>query len=207
MVVNEGVCRVGNSKVIKILALLFSTILLVGIAHGATINFETMLSALKSNAEPIMRFVVATAYVIGFWFIAAAIMELKKTGQSMTMQSQVGISGPLVKFVMGILLIYLPSTIDIGIATFWGESGGIMSYVADTADVFAPVKEGAIAVVKVVGYISLVKGLVILSKSAEQGTQQGTFSKGFTHVIGGILAINVVGTIRVITSTLGIDVF
>lgn len=72
---------------------------------------------------------------------------------------------------------------------------------------FGPAKAGAIAIVRVVGYVSFVRGLVMLSHSADQGSQQGSFGKGFMHIIGGILAINIVETITVIGNTLGFSVF
>ena len=197
-------------KYTKRAAIIFIVAILLpicGASYGLSVDLNSMLSALKDNAEPIIKFTMATAYVIGFWFIVSAIADIKKVGQSISSQQQMGVSGPVVKMVIGALLLYLPSTIDVGIVTFWGSEGSnVVSYVADSGDLFAPIKEGAVAIVRVIGYISLVRGLVILSKSVEQGTQQGTFSKGITHVIGGILAINVVGTIRIIGNSLGIDI-
>ncbi len=167
-----------------------------------------MLNALQQNAGPIITFTVATAYLIGISFIISAVMNLKKIGQSSYMQSQAGsISGPLIKFVVGLLLMYLPSTIDVGVVTLWGQSAfseEYMSYTPNVTDPFAPAKAGAIAVIRVVGYISFVRGFIILARSGDQGAQQGTFGKGLLHVIGGMLAINVVATIRVIGNTLGI---
>jgi intracellular multiplication protein IcmC len=170
-------------------------------------DLNTIINALRDNAEPITRFVIATAYVIGFWFIISAIGSLRRIGQSSMMQAQMGMGGPLVKLVIGLLLFYLPTTVNMGVMTFWGSDSSIVGYHAASGDVFGPLKDGVVAIVRVVGYISLVKGLVILSRAAEQGAQQGTFSKGITHVIGGILAVNIVGTIGVISSTLGIKIF
>ena len=197
----------GDYKLFVNVILIFTVIFLFSTSYGASTDLNAILTSLKDNAEPLMRFVVATSYVIGLWFMIAAMGDLKKIGQSASAQAQGGINGPLIKLVIGALLFYLPSTINIGIATFWGNDSGIMGYQAENGDVFGHLKGGVIAVVQVIGYISLVKGLVILSKSAEQGSQQDTFSKGITHVIGGILAINIVGTIGAISSTLGIEIF
>ena len=179
----------------------------------AALDFNTMLNALKQNAAPMIRFVVATAYVIGLWYIFSAIKELKTIGQTQMQTSQHGgVGGPLIKFVIGLLLLYLPSTVDIGVWTLWGHSAfgseaGVMAYTPDITDPFAPAKEGAIAIVRVVGYVSFVRGLVILSHSADQsGGQSGSFGKGIAHVIGGILAINIVETIAIISNTLGINI-
>lgn len=60
-----------------------------------------------------------------------------------------------------------------------------MAYNRNPSDLFAPVKVGAIAIVRVVGYVSFVRGFIILSNASGQGAQQGTFGKGIIHVIGG----------------------
>jgi len=173
-------------------------------------NFATMMNALKSNAGPIIRFVIATAYVIGLWFIISSIMELKKMGESLHSQSQSSsFSGPIVKFIVGVLLIYLPTTIDVSVWTIWGHTAmgeeGVryMQYAPSGADPFGSIKGGAIAIVRVVGYVSFVRGLIMLSHTSQQGSQPGTFGKGFMHIVGGILAINVVETINIIKNTLG----
>jgi intracellular multiplication protein IcmC len=182
---------------------------------AVSVNFNTMLNALRNNAGPIIIFTVATAYVIGTWFIISAIMGLKKIGESTSAASQThsSISGPLVKLLVGVLLVYLPTAIDVSVATLWGHgvlnagSDSPMSYSSSgSGGPFGPAKEGAIAIVRVVGYVSFVRGLIILSRSADQGAQQGTFGKGFMHIIGGVLAINIVETIRIIGNTLGFTI-
>lgn len=194
-----------------ILALL---LLLPATAVGVEINFATMLTSLKRNAGPLIRFVVATAYVIGIWFVISAIMDLKMVGQSTHMQnSQQGhVSRPLIKMIIGVVMLYLPTTIDVGVWTLWGHTAtgatgeSYMSYTPHASDPFAPAKEGAIAIVRVVGYVSFVRGLIILSRANDQGAQPGTFGKGLMHVIGGILAINIVETVKIIANSLGFSV-
>lgn len=169
-------------------------------------DFPKMLSSLKNVAPSLIKFVGATAYVIGIWFMIAAVMELKKIGQSQSAQTQGTVGPPLIKFVIGAVLIYLPTTIDVGVASLWGTNPGPMEYQTKGGDPFGPAKDGAIAIVRVVGYVSFVRGLIMLSHSADQGSQQGGMGKGIMHLIGGILAINVVGTINIISNTLGFSV-
>lgn len=175
-------------------------------------DFNTMLYALKQNAGPIIRLVVAIAYVTGLWFIVSAIQQLKTIGQSQQMMQQHTLGGPLIKFIVGLMLLYLPSVIDISVWTLWGHSAmgsaaeDVMSYNPSAADPYAGAKEGAIAIVRVVGYVSFVRGLIVLSRAGStQSAQPGTIGKGIIHMIGGILAINIVETIRIIGNTLGIS--
>ncbi|MDR1057207.1 MAG: hypothetical protein LBL17_01340 [Coxiellaceae bacterium] len=176
----------------------------------AQIDWNTMLNSLKSNAGPIIRFIVATSYVIGLWFIISAVSELKKVGQSSYMQAQQSaIAEPLVKFIVGLLLLYLPTVIDVSVWTIWGhtamgpEGKSYMEYIPSGGDPFGSIKAGSITIVRVVGYVSFVRGLIMLSRTSHAGSQPGTFGKGIIHMVGGILAINIVETIRVIGNTLG----
>ena len=179
--------------------------------YAIDIDFNSMLSAMQDNAGAIIKLVVATAYVIGIWFIFSAIIGLKKMGNS-SMQQQSGIGGPLLKFIIGLLLLYLPSAIDVSVGSIWGhtaigsEASSYMEYKATSGDPYSGAKAGAIALIRVMGYISFVRGLIILSHSGDQGSQSGTFGKGIVHIIGGILAINIVGSVKVIANTLGFTI-
>lgn len=106
-----------------------------------TVDFNTMLNALQNNAGPIITFVVAIAYVMGIWFIFSAVMGLKKLGEASSSQTG-GMSGPLTKLVVGVVLVYLPSTIDVSAASLWGHGilnsgyNSIISYTPTTGDPF-----------------------------------------------------------------------
>jgi len=53
--------------------------------------------------------------------------------------------------------------------------------------------------IQLVGFIAFVRGWFILSGSANPGgAQQGAFSKGLTHIIGGIVAVNFVPFMQII---------
>ena len=53
--------------------------------------------------------------------------------------------------------------------------------------------------IQLVGFIAFVRGWFILSSAASPGgAQQGAFSKGLTHIIGGIIAINFVPFMRLL---------
>ena len=58
-----------------------------------------------------------------------------------------------------------------------------------------------LGLVQVMGVIAFIRGWVLLGHAGEQNAQQGMFGKGLTHIIGGILAINIVGTKDLIWNT------
>jgi intracellular multiplication protein IcmC len=57
-------------------------------------------------------------------------------------------------------------------------------------------------IIRVIGLIAFVRGWVLIARSASQGQPPGGTGKGLIHVFGGILAINIVGTLNMINTTL-----
>jgi intracellular multiplication protein IcmC len=175
-------------------------------AYAINFDINAMMNALKNNVGPVIRLATVVSYILGIWFMISAILELKMVGQSHGMMSQkMGMGGPLMRFAIGAVLIYFPSTIDIATSTLWGVgSDSLTSYVVEAGDPFGPAKEGVLLIIKAVGVVSFIRGFVILSHSTNQsGSQPGTVGKGIVHIIGGILAINIWATIEIIKNSLG----
>jgi len=195
-----------NIKVANECCLVVIFLLLPVATAYATVDFNTLLSALKSNMGPVITLTRAVGFVIGFWMVISAIMDLKRIGQSQSMTSTEGaVGGPLFRLALGIALIYYPFTIGVGVATFTGSSS-ITSYPTGTSGLYEPAKQGAIALIQAIGYVSFIRGFVTLSHSTKPGAQQGTVGKGIMYVVGGILAINIVETLRIVGNSLGISI-
>ena len=172
---------------------------------GGSVNWAAMLASLKNNIQPVIYLIKAVGYVVGFWLIISAIMDLKKIGQSQSATTtEGGLGGPLMRMALGIALIYYPSTISIAVSTLGGD-GSIVGYTPASSDTtFGPAKQGVLLLVQAIGYVSFIRGFVTLSNSTKPGAQQGTVGKGVMYVVGGILAINIVATIQILGNTLGI---
>ena len=180
-------------------------ILMFPLVGTAAIDINTMVTNLANNITPVIYLTTAISFILGFWFVISSIIELKKIGQSQSSAaSESVIGGPIMRLFIGIALIYLPSTIDITTSTLWGGSS-LQAYTPAAGDRLAIVKSSALVLIRAVGYVSFIRGFVILSHSTKQGAQQGTVGKGFLHIIGGILAINVWPTLEVIRASLGIS--
>ena len=57
-------------------------------------------------------------------------------------------------------------------------------------------------VVQVVGVVAFVRGWVLIARSASQGQPPGGTGKGLMHVFGGVMAMNIIGTVEVLENTL-----
>jgi len=133
---------------------------------------------------------------------------LKLYGEMRTMMaSQTGLKEPLTYLLVAAMFIYFPTGFALLMNTSFGYSsvlqysdwpGGISGENVQTY--YALFK-----VVQVVGVIAFVRGWLMLARGAGQGSPPGSFGKGMTHVVAGVLAMNIVGTAQVVSNTLGIN--
>ncbi|BCA94127.1 hypothetical protein TUM19329_04880 [Legionella antarctica] len=170
-----------------------------------------LLTNISNSLAPVQRLITGGAYLIGCAFIFKAIYSLKVYGEARTMMSNsASVKEPIVYLMVGALLIYFPTGFAILMQTTFGYQN-ILQY--------APVNSGNAALdtlfgsgsvvgkplmmlIRVIGLIAFVRGWVLIARSASQGQPPGGTGKGLMHVFGGILAINIVGTLNMINNTL-----
>lgn len=194
---------------LKILVTTFLTSLPILSAYaadsGSFIDFTAMMVALRSNLPAVLRMIVAISYVMGAWFVYSGFYTLKLYGDARTMMSNNASFGPpLFRVLLGASLLFMPRMIKIFIYSIWGAGYQPLDYPTDWASSDGQeVIKAAIAVVRIMGYIAFVRGFSMLGKATRQGAQPGMYGKGIMHVVGGILCINIVGTITIIRNSFG----
>ena len=57
-------------------------------------------------------------------------------------------------------------------------------------------------IIQTVGLAAFVRGWLLIARGASGGQQQGGMGKGLVHVLGGIMAINIVQTVTIINNTI-----
>ncbi len=168
-----------------------------------SLNAESVLTNIAQQMPNLMRMVTAFAYVMGMYFIFAGVMKLKHFGESRTMMSQEhSLAGPIAYIAVGAMLLYLPTSVNVGMSTFWTNPNPY-GY-AQQADQWTQVINDCFLVIQFIGTIAFIRGLVLLSHMGGSGQQQ-SFAKGITHIIGGILCINIYQFVQVILMTIGIQ--
>jgi intracellular multiplication protein IcmC len=182
---------------------LIITLFLPSVASAVNVpDAATMLKNISNQAPFLVRLATAVAYVVGMYLIIVGVIKFKHLGESRTMMSsEHSAKEPLIYLTVGALLIYFPSTVWIGLGTFWGEPNpyGYETTGTLTSQAYA----SAILVIQLFGTIAVIRGLIILSRLAKMHSQ-GEFGKGLTHVIGGLLCVNIFQLIETINATLGI---
>ena len=193
------------SKNLKKILLISLLIAIPIIAYAGAPDIGQMMQNLKRDLPRIVKFIAAFSYVVGVWMIFSSLQELKAYGQMRVMMaSNINVTGPLVRFVVGVFMMFLPGFINISMYTLWNYGAkDVLLYPSGTKAGWEDVVEGVVALVRVIGYIAFIRGLVLMTRSARQGSPPGMMGKAITHIIGGILAVNIVGTIDAIKGTFG----
>ncbi|AOW52839.1 type IVB secretion system protein IcmC/DotE [Legionella pneumophila] len=176
------------------------------------VSQANILANIANQLEPVQRLITGGAYLIGCAFIFKAIYSLKVYGEARTMMSSnTSIKEPVMYLMVGALLIYFPSLVSSVLQTTFGYSnplaysGGVSSGSDTISALFGSgslVGRPLVMIIRVIGLIAFVRGWVLIARSASQGQPPGGTGKGLIHVFGGILAINIVGTIDMINNTL-----
>jgi intracellular multiplication protein IcmC len=194
------------NKRLVFISILFTLVTLAGCSRAQLPSggIQEMLQNLADNCEPLIRLAVASAYLLGFGCIVTAIYKLRAYGEVRTMMpSNAQMAGPASKFMVGIALLFLPTIVNISVYSLWHDH--ILEYPGGS-DWSASIEAAIFTVIKLFGVIAVVRGLVLMARSTNQGAQPGTFSKGLVHLVGGIMAINIWGTLTAIGSTFGIKI-
>jgi intracellular multiplication protein IcmC len=167
------------------------------------LSAQDMINRIAGQIPSLMRMVTAIAYVMGMYFIYHGLMKLREFAEQRTMMSsQHHLKEPMTFIVIGALLLYLPTSVQVGMSTFWADPNPY-GYVQEQ-DQWSQFLANCFLVVQLFGTIAFIRGLVILSHGGGHGGQS-SFGKGLTHVIGGLFCINIYQFVKVILFTIGIQ--
>lgn len=169
------------------------------------LNAENMLINFFSNIPNLMRLATALAYVMGMMSIVKGIMELKHLGESRTMMSREHtFKTPLMYIAIGAALLYLPTTVNALLSTFWTQPCPYCYYIYEVNN--AESINDVVMIIQLVGVIAIIRGLNTLSQSASSHGSPEKVSKGLVHIIGGALCINIYQFVNVILLTFGLTI-
>ena len=180
-------------------------------SDAASILANLSLTNIISSLLSIEKLVTGTAYLIGISFVIKALYSLKSYGEAKSQMSNHGsMKEPAVYMFVGGMFIYFPTGFEVLMNTTFGYSQ-VLAYAPISSNntiintLFgqgSPFGYTLALIVQVVGVIAFVRGWILIARSASQGQPPGGVGQGLMHVSGGILAMNIIGTIRVIYNTL-----
>lgn len=164
---------------------------------------DAMIINLAKQIPQLMKLVSAVSYVLGLFMMFKGVLAFKQYGESRTMaSSHTELKTPLILMICGGGLLFLPSWVQVGLNTFWTHPnpyGYTEQYAGETQrDQFV---RAMFQIMQLFGIISFIRGWLILATTSTQSVQPGTFAKGITHIIGGILLFNLYDFINVLKET------
>jgi intracellular multiplication protein IcmC len=169
----------------------------------ANVNAATMITNFAASVPALMRLTTAIAYVLGIYLVMQSILGFKKFGDQRTqMSTESSLRGPIVMLFVGAALLYLPTSVQTGMATFWTNPSPY-AYQTSESGPFQDFINACFMIVQLIGTIYFIKGLSMMTH-LNSGGQQGGFSRALTHIIGGIFCINLYDFLNAIFVTLGL---
>ena len=180
-------------------------------APASISNYVDILGNIANNVIPVQLLISGCAYMLGILFVVKALMTLKEHGEQRTMMSQKNsMKEPLVYFIVGGMLFYSPTGFRALLETMYGSNASIMAYgpLSKNTPFSGPFLNNSAAgaslvkIIQTIGLVAFVRGWILVARAGSQGQAPGGMGKGMIHVLGGVLAINIVGTIDMINNTL-----
>ncbi len=178
---------------------------------GATTGQINIISNLAVSLLSVEKLVTGAAYMIGLSFVVRALYSLKVYGEARTMMSsQASIKEPMMYLLAAGMLVYLPTAMEIIMNTTFGYSTPLAYAPMDTQ---SPLVSGLFGensqlgqslaiIIQLIGVIAFVRGWMLIARAASHGQPPGGTGQGLMHVFGGVLAMNIIGTLEVINNTL-----
>lgn len=177
---------------------------------NAGMALDQILARVVTNLHgPLLDLLSHVSIIAGLAFMFVGIFRLTKGAQDGP-QAPWG-RGTIGTFLLASALLSLPSMMGASQTSLFGKH--IVSTYAVLADsssmdamIAARANQAIQAVfmfVQIVGWFSFVRGLFILRSNAE-GNGQASMSAGFTHIIGGAIAVNLTALVNAVQQTLGL---
>lgn len=173
-------------------------------------SLDVALENLTTAVGSIKALVGAVSFIIGISLVWRGIAMYRSFANQTFGSAQRGeFAGPLVFIVVGAILIYLPSASDVALFTIFSttetgsESEMLAYFVPGAEERWKNIALVLVKYMKLIGFIAFVRGWIILSKMGHAGSQPGSVAKGLTHLIGGVLLMNIPDTMRILATTFG----
>lgn len=187
-----------NYKYFIALLLLFFS---VNASAGTMADIGQMFANGTNTWVAAIRLIRIIAYVIGAYLIVASIMNLPKTSDP---QSGITIKNPIIMFSVGVILFTVMGTLDVVTTTMAMGSGAgdaLLDKVNGGTGPMAAAVTGVLTFIRMIGYIAFIRGWLMLNQYSGRQAQPGMMSRGLTHIIGGVAAINVKTTALMLVAT------
>lgn len=176
---------------------------MVGTALGG------VMVGLSSSLPPLFILTKAGCIALGVGLVFHAIMRLRYVPGGRNNHEHIG--PILLQILLGALLVQLDTVVAAGAESIFNansfSSSSPLAYKVRSdagwvSDRATNILTAILSFVQFVGYVSVARGIIELNRVANGQALQGVgIGKGLTHVIGGILASNIMLTVQMLGGT------
>jgi hypothetical protein len=195
--------EIKRDSFIRLVLLIAGTFLLAGCEIKE--SSAQALLRIESTYVYIMDFAMSVAYVSGALFVVKGIFAFKIYGEQRTMYSpQVTIRTPMVYFIVGLGLLYLPNLLSIvNNSVFLQPEIDIQGYKGNV-DSWDNVVSAVEGLVQIVGFFAIIRAFFIASVPIPMGGGggQGGLPKAAVHFFAGLAALNINTVVQIVDNTL-----
>ncbi len=187
--------RISKKIVITCVACL-SVMLVSNQAFGG--DFSSMDAEQISSITGTLQIVNIGIIIIAISLIVSSLFKLKHHGEMKGQGGyvQIKLTTPILMFFAGVALLFLPKIIPIIGSSIIG-SGGVDSA---SDEVFRPL----VLFLRAIGVVSVVRGILQLSKHTGDQQQGGVLGKAFVHIGGGLLLVHIEQVADIFSTSFGI---
>ena len=170
---------------------------------ASSVNLQQMIINVAATIPSFVQLCTAGAYLMGFLLVLQGVHKLKEYGEvSSMMGGSRNIWSPLMTLAVGSMLLYFVSSYQVGLQTLFGTSSPSPLTYSGGTDYSEELINAVVLLMQLVGCIAFIRGLLILNSAAGHNAQPGSYGKGITFIVGGLLSINIYGTWQAVINTL-----
>jgi len=160
---------------------------------------------LSENVDLLRQVINAIASLFGFLLIFRALLKLKIYGEMRSMMApHARLNQILLLLFVGIVLIALPSaTTPVLLDALFGTPMIKELQYNSAQPTIDDIQYAAKRIMRLIGSFALVRGILQIGTYQEGGRH--SLSKSLTHIIAGILAINIQTSLEILMSLFGVD--
>ena len=185
-----------------------------GVSSATGSGLDAMMVNFISNiSTPIVTLVSLIAFLCGLWIMISGLMKASKYGFDPKTNSITAIA---TNILFGALLISIGDNLNMIMSSVFGNTTVSISAGAGASMVtswtavqnlgaspsFANAVGAALTFIQLIGVIAFVRGWLVLKKVAE-GSGNASMAAGITHIVGGVLAINIFVFLQIMDNTFG----
>ena len=166
-------------------------------------SVASMFVAFQPSVQSLIKLTIAISMIVGLYLIISSIHKMAQLGDTGGQRGET-IKGPLIMFFCGIALFGLMLSLrTVGETIMMGSGPG--NFLMPSGVVGGQSAAAIVAImwfIRLVGFIAVVRGFLLLNKHGQgHGPGQGELGRGLTHIFGGVMAIHVDKTAKILAAT------